>query len=154
MAPSVEARGNRAEAVQTERRKKPNAPGVLPGLKLHVPKDQLDPTKEHRWVNDTGTRVQDLYNEDWDVVDNKDKVANEGAGSLSKRVVDGANGMRAVLMSKPKDLYAADKKEKAKVLDEIDAQIRRGQAHERSGEADLRGVTYTPEGHTNSISRG
>ena len=152
MATAVESRGNRAEEIRTERRKKPGTPGALPGLKLNVPKELLDPRKEHRWVNDTGNRVQEMYENDWDPVEIGAKTANEGEGTLAKRVVSKETGARAVLMSKPKAMYAEDQKEKRKPLDEMDAAIRRGVAHEKSGEAELKGeISYTPG--TNTVNR-
>jgi hypothetical protein len=152
MDASVESRGNRAEEIRTERRKKPGEPGALPGLKLSVPKDKLDPRYEHRWVNDTGNRVNEMYEQDYDPVDLSSKGPNEGEGTLAKRVVSKDTGARAVLMRKPKAMYAEDQKEKRKPLDEMDAAIRRGVAHEKSGESDLKGeIAYTPG--TNTINR-
>ena len=141
-------RPNRAEEVRQERRRKPGNT-THSGIKLGVPEEHLDrKTYEYRFVNDTGTRVQGLKDNDWD------PVGLEGASTESRFVgTDSGKPVKAVLMRKRKDWYDADQKEKRKPLDEMEQAILRGVAHKN--EADLKGdgVAYTP-GDGNSISRG
>jgi len=143
----VASRGNRAEEVRTERRRKPGATTVM-GLKLHVPESDKDAQYVHRWVNDVGQRVQAMTADDWD-------PAPMGEASTEARYVgtDSGKPINAVLMRKRKDWYDADQKDKRQNLAETDKAIQRGTVHANAGEADLKGVDYTP-GNGNSISRG
>lgn len=150
MAEATEtARPTRADEVRQERRRVPGATTHY-GLKLHVPENELDRKMYvYRHVNDVGNRVEEMKANDWDVaplggksVDSR-HVGEAGAGTPSK----------AVLMRKRKDWYDADQKEKMKPLDEIEKAIKRGTAHQASGEKELSGgVAYTPEGG-NTIGR-
>lgn len=141
----------RAEEVQRERRRKPGST-VLPGIKLGVDMSKLDPAYEHRFVNDTGSRVQQMYENDWDPVSEDVKPDADGEGSVQTKVVgtDSGKPIKAVLMRKRREWYDADQKEKRKVLDEIDTDIKRGTAHKKEGE--LSGVSYTPDSVVNSVS--
>lgn len=141
----------RAEEVRNERRRKAGATTVA-GLKLHIDKDRLDPAYEYRWVNDVPGRVQALYEQDWDKVE--DPGIAGGAGTIPTVHVSGNSPMptNAILMRKRKDWYEADQKEKQKSLDEMDQSIRRGVGHERQEPELSGGVAYTPGG-SNSISR-
>lgn len=145
MADEANVRPSRAEEVRQERRRKPGST-VHYGIKLSVPEDQLDRnTYVYRHVNDVGNRIAQMEAEDWD------KAPLDG-NSVSARHVgtdEGGKSIPAVLMRKRKDWYNADQKEKQKPLDEIDEAIRRGTAHQKSGEGELSGVAYTPG--TNSI---
>ena len=113
-------RSNRAEETR-ERRRKPGQT-VNYGVKLHVPEEEKDPTKEYRWVNDTPGRIEALYAQDWTPVSGEIKPDADGEGSVvSKHVgLNGASPMKAVLMSKPKEWHEADQREKRKPLDEMD----------------------------------
>lgn len=140
----VASRGNRAEDIRTERRRKPGSTVDL-GIKLHVPEDAKDPRFEHRWVNDTGMRVQQMTENDWDPAPYGDK-------GTETRVVgtDGGKPIKAVLMRKQKAWYQDDQKAKRAQLNEMEQAIKRGAAHK---DADLQGeVAYTP-GSGNSITR-
>lgn len=144
-------RPTRADEVKQERRRKPGST-TISGLKLHIDKDNLDPAYEYRWVNDIPGRVQQLYAEDWDKVENKDSA--NGVGTIPTQHVgtDAGKPIAAVLMRKLKSFYQDDQKEKQKPLDAMDEAIRRGVNHEKA-EPDLRGpVAYTPNG-SNTISR-
>lgn len=145
---TIETRADRAEQVRTERRMKPGSIAAT-GLQLYVPEENKDPKYAHRWVNDDGRRVEQLYQQDWDKVDDPVKPDSDGVGSVQTKTV-GANGKKAVLMRKRKDWYETDQRAKQKPLDEMDEAIRRGIP--KTQEADLGGgVAYTPDGHTNKL---
>lgn len=143
-------RPNRADEVRAERRRKPGST-VQYGIKLHVDKDKLDPDYEYRWVNDAPGRVQALYEQDWDRVEDP-QIAGEGnsAGTVPTKFVGNVAGAptNAVLMRKRKEWFVADQKEKRKPLDEMDKAIRRGAEQKDPELSDA----YTPNG-SNSISR-
>jgi hypothetical protein len=143
----VASRGSRADEVRTERRRKPGSV-VAQGLKLHVPDAAKDDNYVYRWVNDTGQRVQQMTDNDWDPAPYEGK-------STEARVVgtDGGKPTNGILMRKRKDWHEADQKDKRKNLAEVDKAIQRGTVHATAGEADLSGVDYTP-GNGNSITRG
>lgn len=143
----VASRGNRAEEVRQERRRKPGATTVM-GLKLHVPESAKDQQYVHRWVNDIGQRVQSMTADDWD-------PAPMGGSSTEARYVgtDSGKPINAVLMRKRKDWYDDDQKAKRSNLAETDKAILRGTVHANAGEADLSEAAYTP-GNGNSINRG
>lgn len=143
----VASRGNRAEEVRTERRRKPGATTVM-GLKLHVPAEAKSQQYEYRWVNDTGQRVQSMTADDWD-------PAPMGEASTEARYVgtDSGKPINAVLMRKRKDWYEDDQKAKRSNLAETDKAIQRGTVHAQTGDADLTEAAYTP-GNGNSINRG
>lgn len=150
-APAEPQRQTRADTVRNERRRKPGAT-VAAGLKLHVDADKLDPAYEYRWVNDAPGRVQQMYDQDWDKVE--DATIGNGEGTVPTIHVSGGSPTptNAILMRKRKDWYEADQKEKQAPLDEMDQAIRRGVNHEQQ-EPELRGgVAYTPGG-SNTISR-
>jgi hypothetical protein len=141
----TQTKPTRAEEMRSQRRRTPGAT-VHSGIKLGVDPKKLDPRYEHRWVNDKGTRVQEMAANDYD-------PAPMDGRSTETRVVgfDSGKPVEAVLMRKRKDWYAEDQKEKRKPLDEMEQAIKRGHAH--SNEAELRGdVAYTPG--TNTIDRG
>lgn len=137
----------RSEEVRQERRRKRGST-VHFGMKLDVPDGTIDRnTYVGRWVNDTPGRIQKMMDDDWD------KVPVDGA-SVEARVVSTGTGkpVEAVLMRKRKDWYAEDQKEKMKPLDEMDAEIRRGKAHEKNEPALAGDGVYTPNG-VNIIER-
>ena len=141
----------RAEEVRSERRRKRGST-TISGLKLHVDPDRMDPGYEYRWVNDKGGRVQAMYDNDWDKVE--DGALSDAPGTVPSKTVgsDGGKPLNAILMRKRKEYYEADFKEKQKPLDEMDEAIRRGVNHTRS-EPELGGdVAYTPGG-SNTVSR-
>jgi hypothetical protein len=151
MSTDTAQRPTRADQVRTERRKKPGATSIS-GLKLHIDKDKLDPGYEYRWVNDTPGRVQQLYGEDWDKVE--DASIGSSAGTVPTQHVgsDAGKPINAVLMRKRKEFYAADQKEKQAPLDAMDAAIRGGTIHEQATPELAGNVAYTPGG-TNTLDR-
>jgi hypothetical protein len=147
----VASRPNRAEETRRERRMKPGDTVDL-GLKLSLDKSKLDPNKEYRWVRDTPSRVDELKRKDWDIVTAADvKTDGTSAGTVPTAhggVDEAGNPYGMVLMGKYKDWYQDDKKRKSAALSETDKAIRKGTAHQASGEADLSGATYTPGTNT------
>lgn len=145
-------RPTRADEVRRERRRKPGSTSIS-GLKLHVDSDKLDPAYEYRWVNDRGGRVQQLFADDWDKVEDPTIVSSAAGTVPTTQVgVDSGKPFEAVLMRKRKEWYQADQKEKQRPLDEIDESIRRGLNHQQA-EPELRGeIAYTPGG-SNTVSR-
>ena len=143
----VASRGNRADEVRTERRRKPGSTTHY-GLKLHVPEEKKDPAYVYRHVNDVGDRVEMMKENDWDV------APMDGQSVTSRHVGEAGAGTpsKAVLMRKRRDWYEDDQKEKRKQLDDIETAIKGGAGSQLAGEKDLAGVTYTP-GSGNSISR-
>lgn len=125
---------SRKQEIKTERRRR-NSDGIAGrNKKLSVREEDLDREKyEYRFVNDTGNRVHNLYQQDWDVVDSKDARV---AGTHE----DGSP-QKAVLMRKPKDYYRDDEKLKQQRIDEQEKAIASG--GDPNGEADG-GTTYVP----------
>jgi len=146
----------RADGIRQERRRKAGST-VLPGIKLGVDESKLDRANfEYRFVNDSPGRVQQMFDEDWDPVNQPVKTDSDGLGTVQGKVVGTHNGapLSAILMKKRKDWYDADQKEKQRPLEEADEQIRRGVIHQKQQDtAELApGLTYTPGGR-NTVSR-
>lgn len=144
----VASRGNRADEVRNERRKKPGST-VQYGQKLGVEDEALDrKTYTYRWVNDIGNRVKGLEAQDWD-------IAPLGEASVESRHVgtDSGHPQNAVLMRKRRDWYEADQKDKRKPLDAMEQAIRAGTAHAKTGDADLNSAAYTPGSGVNILDR-
>lgn len=140
--------GTRAEEVRRERRRK-KPEGVIAGQRLAVDLNQLDDENyAYRWVNDKGSRVQQMTADDWD-------PAPEVNGGTESRVVgtdDGGRSMNALLMRKPKDWFDADKEEKAAKLRALDEQMRRGAHKTKDDEPDTAAAqSYTPGTGKNTI---
>ena len=129
-------RTTRAEEVRQERRRKPGSTVHL-GIKLGLPEEQLDrKAHAHRWVNDTGDRVEAFKRNDWDPVQIDGRTESRVVGT------DSGQPVKAVLMRKRKDWYDADYKESQKPLDDIEKDIKRGAYR---NEAELsRDITYSP----------
>lgn len=151
MSTDTAQRPTRADQVRTERRKKPGATSVS-GLKLHIDKGKLDPAYEYRWVNDTPGRVNQLYHQDWDKVE--DPTISSSAGTVPTQHVGSEAGVpiNAVLMRKRREYYDADQKEKQAPLDAMDAAIRGGTIHEQASPELAGSVAYTPDG-SNTLDR-
>jgi hypothetical protein len=151
MSADTAQRPTRADQVRTERRRKPGSTTIT-GMKLHVDNSLLDPAYEYRWANDRNGRVQQLYADDWDKVEDPNIVSSAGTVPTLQVGVDEGKPFNAVLLRKRKEWYQADQQEKQKPLDEIEESIRRGVGHQ-TAEPELRGdVAYTPGG-SNTVSR-
>ena len=137
----------RAEEVRTRRRN----PGSVQdrGLKLSVPKDQLDPNFTYRWANDDQNRLHNLTAEDdYDIVSDprhEIKPDADSDGTPIAKLVGTADGrpMKGYLLRKPTKYYKADRKEAQKPVDELDEQIRAGLIQNTTTPG-LAGVAYTP----------
>lgn len=116
------ARQPRAEAVQTERRRRrDDTLDRVHGLKLALPKECLADTEyDYRWINDEGARISDLtVHDDWNFVTiNGVETAQEHA---TRRVVgtkrDGSQ-MDAYLVRKRKEWVQEDRRAKSAVIAE------------------------------------
>ena len=124
----------RKEQVKRERRRKRGPLDAL-HLKLSVNEKHLDRNNfEYRWINDTGARVQQMFEQDWETVPDPDqqvKPDGDGAGTnIEKYAGQQEHGgvMKSVLVRKPIDWHKEDQAEKQNRLDEIDASINRGKA--------------------------
>ena len=146
----VSTRGNRADEVRQERRRKPGSV-INYGQKLAIEEEDLDrDTYTYRWVNDAGGRVQALEAQDYD------KAPMGGKTVESRHVgVDSGHPTKAVLMRKRKDWHEADTKERRKPLDEMEKAIRSGTAHraQPGADADLNSSAYTPGTGVNILER-
>jgi hypothetical protein len=153
----VASRPNRAEETRRARRMKPGDTVDL-GLKLSLDRSNLDPNKDYRWVRDTPSRVDELKRKDWDIVSAEDvKKDGTGVGTVPTAhggVDEAGKPYGMVLMGKYKDWIENDKKRKSGRLAETDAAIRKGTAHQASGEADLSGASYTPGTNTIDTPKG
>jgi hypothetical protein len=121
--------------------------------KLGVSEEFLDRENfAYRWVNDDGRRVQQMTQEDdWDIVE--DPNVKEDADGIGKRVskvvgkTESGQPLRAFLCRKPKEFHEEDQLEKRRRVEEIEAQLHRGQNAAAEPEAQaMRGHTYVPEG--------
>lgn len=133
-----------------ERRRRRDSLGADRNMKLAVPGDFKDPNFEYRWVNDRPGRVQQLYAEDWDVVDGQSQIDSNSIGTTVKRVADRVNGENTMLMRKPKEFYEEDQLEKKKALDKVDEALRRGAPPSPEGLAGPN--SYVPGGR-NTVGR-
>lgn len=151
-------RPTRAEQSRRERRMRPGAI-VASGEKLGLDETQLDRgLYTYRWVRDEGNRVEILKKQDWDLVDEEQaKTDGTGLGSVPTQhggVGESGKPYGLVLMKKYRDWYEDDQKAKRKPLDAMEQAIRKGTAHEQSGETELAGVSYTPGTNTLEVPKG
>lgn len=139
-------RPTRADEVRQERRRKPGAT-IASGIKLGVDETKLDRgTYEYRWANETGSRLQQLHANDWDVAPEQ-AAPSDGGGTVNSKVAGTDNTgkpFNAVLMRKRKEWFRDDQKAKQAPLEAMDEAVRRGVAHQQS-EPELREGTYTPD---------
>lgn len=144
----------RSNETRRERRKQRGSTQQS-GIKLTVNEAELDRDRYvYRWVKDSGARVQQLEQDDWDKAPEKCVLGNHGTGTTGVKIGGTDEGGRPydmVLMQKEKDWYQDDQKEKQKPLDEMEEAIRRGTAH-AGKDKELDGVAYTPNGQ-NTLSR-
>lgn len=135
---------DRAEETRRERRRKPGAV-ANPGVKLTVDESMLDRNRyEYRFVRDTGNRVRQLHDNDWDIATEGAVQDSDGAGTVGSKIGgtdEHGKPYDMVLMRKERDWYKADQREKASVLNEMDKAIRAGRD---SKEVALRDGTYVP----------
>lgn len=142
------ARPTRADEVRRERREKPGSVNQT-SAKLAVDEKMLDrSTFEYRWVNDTGARMMQLHERDWDPAPELASASKDGEGTVTRKIAgvdDTGKPYSTVLMRKFKDWYDQGQARKLAPLAEMDKAIRAGANHQ--AEPDLRGEgVYTPDG--------
>lgn len=147
--PNGHGRPSRIEEERTRRRRREDL-SLGRNRSLAIEGD-LDPRYEYRWINDSPGRVHNLtVRDDWDLVtaemlgyrSEKDK----GAGLGVERIANKSDGMRTILVRKPRDYYIEDKAKEQALIDESDAAMKRGES--KSPEALRPGVdtAYVPAG--------
>lgn len=145
--PDINPKSTRAEAVRTERRRRPGSVAG-PGMKLAVDESKLDRANYHyRFVNDTPGRMAGLYAQDYDPAPEMGvKADGTGLGTVTEQhagILDNGKPFGAVLMRKPIRMHEQDQKDKQKPLDEIEKAIKRGNPNHQGNELKGPGV-YTP----------
>ena len=157
--------GRPKKRVEQERKRRRRRSDLTIGrnLKLGLDTTQLDQDYEYRWVNDRPGRVHALtMQDDWDVVTREEigeadgsSDLNKGSGTGVERVVSEIDGMRAVLLRKPKEYYQEDKGKEQAAIDELEESMRRGAAKDEAGnQTPAVENAYTPAGGGISISKG
>lgn len=145
-------RGRASRQEQEEgRRRRRESLGADRNMKLHVPETFKEEGYEYRWANDRPGRVQQLYNEDWDIVPaTSNEVESKSLGTTVQRTADRFNGENAVLMRKPKKFHEDDRALKQKPVDETEKALRHGAAPSAEG---LSGSEAYVPGGKNTIGR-
>lgn len=107
---------NRAEAVQSERRRRrDDTLNRVHHLKLAIPAEFRDDKEhEYRWINDENSRVYDLTKEDdWDIcTTSKPETSDDDRVRRPVGTKDG-KPLYAYLVRKPKAFYDEDKRRNA-----------------------------------------
>jgi hypothetical protein len=124
---------SRNEQIKAERRRRNTDSLSGKRRRLAVNEAGLDRANfEYRWVNDEGTRLYQLtQQDDWEVVADRDGSLRPGGTGVGAEVAtpigigpEGAS--RAVLLRKPKAFYDADEQMKQRQIDETEAAIKGG----------------------------
>lgn len=113
--------------------------------------------KVRRWVNDKGGRIQQAQEGEYEfVADDGMQIGDPGTdgnqdlGSRVSRIVgtkEDGRPLSAYLMEIDKEIYDTDQMEKAKKLDEVDSEIRRGSFKQKPTDnryIPKEGITYKP----------
>jgi hypothetical protein len=133
------ARPTRKQQIEKERKER--IPLGTIRRKLSVPDGLIPPNKVGRWVNDLPGRIQQALDGGYNFIE--DPLAKVGDGPENQRdplatkvsrVMDRETGMKGYLMAISKKLYDQDQKEKNRQLDEIDADIKRGNVEGQVGQ--------------------
>lgn len=140
----------RNEETKAKRRRRSSV-DALQNTKLGVDESLLDNRFEHRWLNDTGTRLHDKTKlDDWDLVKDPNKTIKEdvdGLGSMVSKVVgsdEHGNPIHAYLARKPREYFEEDRAEKRKLNKEQMQSIKRGVP--QGDGAGLGNKAYVPDG--------
>lgn len=146
-APAPALTNSRADETRRERRRRADGDlDRMAGFKLAIPRDiqeQADREgKTLRWVLDTPGRMQQMIADDWDKVPGIDTIA-----------ADRESGDQLVLCSKYQDWFDADQKQSAKMLDERDASLTRGDKIDPEDKRQ-KATSYVPLGNRISRERG
>ena len=155
---AAKAAGNKRAKAEKQRRRRRSDTTIGRHLRLALDTSKLDQNFVYRWVNDTPGRVQMLtQQDDWDVVKAADIGDHEsqGQGSNAERVVSQTDGMRAVLLRKPREYYEEDKAKEMAAIDEMEDSMRRGSAKDATGQPTQPVENaYTPAGGGIAIHKG
>lgn len=142
----------RADAVRTERRRKPGSIEHS-GMAFVYDEGQLDRKNyAYRTVNDTKGRVRQLESQDWDIAPEDALLGSTSGGTVQSKHagVNELGSFNGVLMRKPIAMHKEDQAAKQRPIDEMEGRIKAGDLRndpEMSGEG-----TYTPNGR-NTIER-
>lgn len=130
------ARVSKARSAAPKRRRKEGAIGEHK-KRLAFPDNLKDNNYMYRWVVDDGSRIHNLFADDWDIVS---KENGEGVGTDTGSAVSIYSGtdedkkpQRQYLMRKHKDHYRSDKAVEQAALDEQMNQLKRGPGDDDSG---------------------
>src|SRR5574343_700072 len=129
------SRQPREERQQPESPRRKRVPVGVPRLKLNAPNRE---GYVRRWVNDDNTRLKDFEEGGYQYVygakagdaAGNDVTAREGLDSRVSRVVgkkDDGSPLTAYLMEIRQDWYDEDQLAKMRIIDEKEAQMRRGE---------------------------
>ena len=134
--PSNKARKSKARSKAPARRRKEGAIGEHK-KRLAFPEELKDNSYVYRWVVDDGSRIPNLFANDWEIVG---KENGEGVGTDKGNAVSIYSGtdedkspQRQFLMRKHKDHYESDKAVEQAALDEQMNQLKRGPGDDDSG---------------------
>lgn len=126
------AESSKVESALPKRRKRAPVTGEQ-RLKLSAP---TRPGYVRRFVNDSGNRIRDLYDRDYEYVEDK-SISTDGEGTrVCRRVGVKKDGspLYAYLMEVPEKYYQEDQREKQRPLDEFDEAILRGEVNRKPGD--------------------
>lgn len=137
----------RQDTIKAERRRRNTDALEGKRRRLAVNEASLDRDKyEYRFANDVGGRIFDLtQNDDWEVVPNDGNQTSVSEGTNVARNVgttDKGEGIRSVLLRKPRKYYNDDEAAKQRRIDETESSIRGGTPQGAAGD----GKEYVPSG--------
>jgi hypothetical protein len=146
----------RTEEVRKERRRRVDLEeeGNAP---LAVNHKYLDHTNyNYRFINDTPGRMQKMYDQDWDQVEDprvKSDVNNEGA-AIRKLVGTNKDGtpLYAYLCRKPKWMYNEDRARKLQAVNETEEALKRGLTGDNQALSADNPHAYIPGGKKEVVS--
>jgi hypothetical protein len=145
----------RTEEVRTERRRRVDMDEVS-SAPLAVNHAYLDHNNyEYRFANDVPGRMQKLYDEDWDKVEDPRVKPDANSEGTAIRKLVGANKdgspLYAYLLRKPKKMYQEDRARKMAVVKDSEDALKRGQAgNEALSATDPK--AYIPDGRKEVVS--
>ena len=135
--------GHRVEQERAQRRRRED---VTVGRQRNLAVEtDLDPAYEYRWINDYPGRVYNLtVRDDWDVVTGDDRGdKDKSLGTSFQRIVGKTDGLKAILVRKPKDYYEADRAKAQERIDDTMNAMKRGATKGGLSSADN---AYVPDG--------
>jgi hypothetical protein len=139
----------RQETITAERRRRDTDALGGKRRKLAITAKLDTENYEYRWANNEGTRIHDLtVKDDWEVVQDRSgtlKIDGAGAGaevSVSVGVGETGQGLKSILLRKPRKFYEDDKRAEQRRIDETEAGMKQGVAPGAGQDAQ----TYVPRG--------